>query len=189
MGIPYASQRAIWWRGSNTDGATLIQDDLTLLSLIGTQRPNFGYRVDDHGSTLAAADPLAIDGDFSIVDGVAGSHGIIERITDADYFSFTTPGGTATLIADVAPFGAMLDLSMSLYDGAGNLVAQSATAALGEYLLVPLTAGTYRLGITSAGNYGDIGQYSLSGSVVPEPTGVAVIFLTYAALLRRRRAR
>jgi hypothetical protein len=83
----------------------------------------------------------------------------------------------------------MLDLSMNLYDAAGVLVASSATSSLGEYLLVPLNAGTYRLGITSAGNYGDVGQYFLSGSVVPEPTGLAVICLTSAALLYRRRAR
>jgi hypothetical protein len=184
MGISYASQRALWWRGSSTDAATLIQDDLNLLSISGTQRPNFGYRTDDHGSTLAAADPLAVDADFNVL-----GHGIIERMTDLDYFSFTTPGGVANIVADVAPFGAMLDLSMTLYDASGNPLATSATASLGERITYALDPGTYRIGIASAGNYGDIGQYFIAGSAVPEPGSLAAILLLVTPLFCRRRGR
>ncbi|MEA2711390.1 MAG: trimeric autotransporter adhesin [Phycisphaerales bacterium] len=185
MGIPYASQRAIWWRGSGPDGATLIQDDLNSLSLFGTARPNFGYRADDHASTLAAvADPLSMDLDFNLA-----GYGIVERITDADFFSFITPGGHANIVADVAPFGAMLDLSMSLYDAAGNLLTTSATSSLGERISYALDAGTYKLAITSAGNYGDVGQYFISGSAVPEPSSAAVVLLLFSPLFCRRRVR
>ena len=186
MGISYASQRAVWWRGSNTDGQSLIQDDLLRLSLFGTQRPNFGYREDDHASTLAdAASPLAVDPDFSL-DGA----GIIERMSDVDYFSFTTPGGRAHIVADVAPFGAMLDLSMSLYDAADNLLATAATSSLGESLTYALEPGIYRLGITSAGNYGDVGQYYISGTVVPEPASAAgAVLLLFSQAFCRRRVR
>ena len=184
MGIPYASQRAVWWRGSSTDAATVIQDDLNLLSIFGTQRPNFGYRADDHGSTLDAADPLAVDGNFDL-----SGHGIIERMSDLDYFSFTTSGGVANIMADVAPFGAMLDLSLSLYDAAGNLLATSATESLGERITYALDPGTYRIGIASAGNYGDIGQYFIAGSAVPEPGSLAAVLLLVTPLFCRRRGR
>jgi hypothetical protein len=184
MGISYTSERALWWRGRPTDGIPAIQDDLERLALIGNLRPNFGYRSDDHGSTLAAADALAIEPDFDL-----NGHGIIERMTDADFFSFTTPGGHADLVADVAPFGAMLDLSMTLYDAAGNLLASAATASLGERIHHALDPGTYTIGITSAGGYGDVGQYFLSGSVVPEPASATTLLLLLAPVFCRRRVR
>lgn len=184
MGISYASQRALWWRGRPSDGIPSIQDDLERLALIGNLRPNFGYRADDHGSTPAAADPLALAPDFTLSGG-----GIIERMTDADFFSFTTPGGHGDIVADVAPFGAMLDLSMTLYDAAGNVLASAATDSLGERIAYALDAGTYTLGITSAGGYGDVGQYFLSGSVVPEPASAAAVVLLFTAGFCRRRVR
>jgi hypothetical protein len=110
-------------------------------------------------------------------------------MTDLDYFSFTTPGGVANIVADVAPFGAMLDLSLSLYDANGTLLATSATSALGERLTYALDAGTYRIAIASAGNYGDIGQYFISGSAVPEPASLTVVLVFLAPLFCRRRDR
>ena len=184
MGISYASGRALWWRGRPSDEIPPIQDDMERLALIGTLRPNFGYRADDHGSTRAAADPLALEPDFDLT-----GRGVIERMTDADYFSFTTPGGHANIVADVAPFGAMLDLSLSLYDAAGNLLASVATASLGERIVYALDAGTYTLAVGSAGNYGDVGQYILSGSVVPEPASAAAMLLLLAPAFGRRRVR
>jgi hypothetical protein len=184
MGVSYHSERGVWWRGTSSDAATIIQDDLSDLSRFGTQRPNFGYRTDDHASTFAAADPLSLDADFDL-----SGYGIIEQMTDADYFSFTTSGGHANIVADVAPFGAMLDLSLSLYDAGGNLLATSATASLGERIGYALDSGTYVIGITGAGNYGDIGQYFISGSAVPEPASAAAVIVLFTPLFCRRRGR
>ena len=180
MGYSYFATRGQWWKGPSTDGP--IQDDLALLSAVGTARPNFGYRADDHGSTYAAADPLSLLADFSFTD-----HGVIEKTSDADYFSFTTPGGVVRLNADVNPYSPMLDLSLSLYDSSGNLITSSATSSLSESIAMALPAGTYEMAITSAGNYGDVGQYRLSGTVVPEPTLPLAGLAFLAGTLRRRR--
>ena len=185
MGVSYYSRRGLWWKGPSINGASLIQDDLKILSSSGgSLTNNFGYRPDDHGSTLATADPLSLAPDYSL-----SGYGIIEKNTDADYFSFTTPGGTAHLIADVAPFNPMLDLSMSLFDAGGNLVASEAKPSLGESITAALAPGSYTLGIFSAGGYGDLGQYWLSGSVVPEPGSAAVLLAVALPILARRRAR
>lgn len=183
MGKSYFAERGQWWLGPKPAGASLIQNDLTVLSRTGvTLAPNFGYRPDDHGSTLALADALTIDPEFDL-----SGFGVIEQITDADWFSFSTPGGTANIIADVAPYAAMLDLSLALYTDSGTLLASSATASLGETINFNLDPGSYRLAVTSAGTYGDIGQYFLSGSVIPEPSGLSVLALTAACLFRRKR--
>jgi hypothetical protein len=54
-----------------------------------------------------------------------------------------------------------------------------------------LPGGTYALAVGGAGNYGDIGQYFLTGTIVavPEPVGVALVGFGLIALARRRRAR
>ena len=74
MGVSYHTDRGTWWHGPSTQAATFLQDDLDLLSRFGTQRPNFGYRADDFGSTLAAASPLAVDPEFNL-SGTASSSG------------------------------------------------------------------------------------------------------------------
>lgn len=71
----------------------------------------------------------------------------------------------------------------------GNLLASAATASLGERIVVPLDAGSYTLGITSAGGYGDVGRYFLGGSVIPEPASAAALVLLFTPLIDRRRVR
>jgi hypothetical protein len=185
MGRSYDATRGLWWHGPTPGSSTILQDDLAVLSRTGTLTPNLGYRADDHRDAPDLADPLDITADFSL-----SGHGIIERTSDADFFSFSTPGGTAHLVADVAPVAAMLDLSMSLYDSAGQLIRMAATASLGESMTVTLDPGVYRIGVTSAGGYGDIGQYSISGSAVPEPASAVTLAVAFGpALLARRRVR
>jgi len=183
MGVSYYSTRGKWWSGLTETGNQ--QDDLFILSRTGSSTNNFGYRPDDHGSTIATADPLSVAPDFSIT-----GYGIIEKTTDVDYFSFATPGGVAHLAADVSPYAPMLDLSLKLYDANGVLLSTAATSSLGEAIDYPLSAGTYELAVLSARQYGDIGQYFLSGSVIPEPACLAgTILLLLAPLGRRRRLR
>ena len=185
MGRSYFSTRGTWWNGPTEEGFRQLQDDMRLLGLTGVTLANdIGYRTDDHGDTHDVATPLTIGQDFSI----SGS-GIIEYMTDADFFSFTTPGGSGRLVADVAPFASMLDLSLGLYDELGNLLAMSGTPSLGEVIDFTFAPGTYKLGVFSAGAYGDVGQYFISGTTVPEPAGTATVLALLASGLSRRRFR
>jgi hypothetical protein len=180
MGTAYFAARELWWMGPSENGPGNIQDDLSIISSTSLLSNKFGYRPDDHGSTLASADVLPPGLTFSVT-------GVIEQTTDTDFFSFTTPGGTASFHLNVADFGAMLDGSLQLLDSTGNILATAATPSLSESLAMNLGAGSYALKVLSAGNYGDIGQYTLSGSLVPEPGVMA--FLAPSLLLLRRRVR
>jgi hypothetical protein len=92
---------------------------------------------------------------------------VIERTSDTDAVSFTSASGTISLAADVATKGPMLDLKLDLRDSAGVLLASADTSSLGESLSFNLaSAGTYYVTVASHGSYGDVGQYTLHGTVV-----------------------
>ena len=179
MGRSYDAARGLWWRGP-TYTVNTIQDDLLDISNPFTNA--FGYRADDHGNTIGNATALAQNGSD------VSAFGVLEQTSDADYFNFSTLAGDVSFSLDVAPFGPTLDASLALYDSSGLLIGSAATSALGESLSLTLVGGTYSLAVTSAGSYGDIGQYSLAGTIVavPEPAALTLIVLGGAALVRRR---
>jgi hypothetical protein len=187
MGNSYSAARGLWWFGMSREGYGVMQDDMTVIaSTTGVNANGFGYRPDDHANaaaTLGVQDVLSIAPDLTL-----SAHGVIEQTGDQDWFSFHSDGGDATLLVDVAPFGPMLDLSINLYDGNDVLVRTRSTSSLGEWLQLPLAAGDYRLQVLSAGNYGDVGQYFISGTLVPEPAGImGVIAAGVAGVIRRRK--
>ena len=170
MGDPSGSARGNWWYGTSSlsdyDFATSkstprMQDDLSILA--GSNN-GFGFRADDHGNATSAATTLAGSG------GTFTGSGVIETVGDSDYFSFTTTGGTVTLTGNVAAYGAMLNLKLSVFNTAGQLVGSADSAALSETLNLNLSAGTYYIAIAGhgwvsagqgQGSGADIGQYSL----------------------------
>ncbi len=185
MGKSYFATRGQWWLGPTPDSLNVLQDDLKIISSKGgTLTNNFGYRNDDHPSDpFGSGDPLTVNSDLSI-----SALGIIEQNTDSDFFTFVTSGGQADIHADVAPMAPMLDLSLGLYDADGNPLTSAATSSLGETIDTFLAPGTYKLGISSAGGYGDIGQYFISG-FIPEPSSLACIALLGGLVLRRNSRR
>jgi hypothetical protein len=162
MGYSYGAPRTLWWYGPSTS-ATAIQDDLAVLSRV---KNRFGYRADDHGNTAATATPLAIAGTQ------VGGAGIIETTSDLDDFSFTTGAGTISLTVDVPAGVNNLDARLELRDAAGTTLIASAAppTSFGATVTVTVAAGSYRLVVASQGNYGDVGQYTVRGTIV-EPTG------------------
>lgn len=177
MGRSYDSERGLWWNGPSSLNWNQVQNDLAVM---GNPYANgFGFRTDDHGGTIATADPMNITS-----DGWSAS-GIIGFFDFADCFTFTTLGGELGFAVDVAPLGAMLDASLDLYAMDGSLLASSATSSLAESFTANLAPGTYALAVTSAGGFGDLGQYSLRVSV-PEPVLLGAT-LPLALFLRRRR--
>lgn len=158
MGRSYSAARGLWWRGPDPNSPTETQDDLAIIASPGN---GFGYRPQDHGQTLATADAVTVTGN------TFNETGVIETTSDTDFFTFTTGAGNVALEADVAPLGPTLDLKVLLFDAKGTLVAAADTQSLGERLSENLPAGTYYVCIASHGGYGDVGQYALSGQIVP----------------------
>jgi hypothetical protein len=177
MGVSYFADRGLWWNGTSS-ASYIIQDDLLTIS----GYPNsFGYRPDDHGNTAATATPMILSGDTFLASGV------IETIDDQDRFSFVLNADTNAVFQLLgAPYNQMLDPSMVLYASDDSVLQMVATNGLSETMFAALPAGAYTVGIFSAGNYGDVGQYFLTVSI-PEPH--ASVLLLLIPLLNRRRAR
>jgi hypothetical protein len=148
----------------------LFQDDLATLT------SQLGQRADDHGGTVWTAKPLG-GSRFSLGSSSFSANGIIETMADADYFSFYTTGGTVNLNLNVAAVGANLDARLELYQlrwilhPTGGLIQVPVTIAsaapsnsLGASLSVYVGAGTYYIAVKSQGTYGDLGQYTLTGT-------------------------
>ncbi|HWE92826.1 MAG TPA: hypothetical protein VG269_02525 [Tepidisphaeraceae bacterium] len=159
MGRSYFADRGLWWDGQNVLGYKVIQDDM---STIASPANGFGYRPLTQGQSMATAGALAASG------SAVGAAGIIESTAQTDFYSFTSGAGTVNLAGLVAPYGAMLHMKMTLLDAAGNVLASAADAAtLGQNISAQVAGGTYYLEVSSFGGYGDVGQYSIAGSVIP----------------------
>jgi hypothetical protein len=167
MGVSYYSTRGLWWYGTSSTSSTTYQDDLAVIS----QSSNtFGYRPDDVGNNASSATPLTVSG-----TQVSGA-GIIGKTSDVDYFSFATQPGVITLRVDVPAGINNLDSRLELRDAGGNLLASadpsnSYAASLSYAVAI---GGSYRLVVGSHGNYGDLGQYTITGTIIPQvDTGMA----------------
>lgn len=165
MGNSYGSTRGTWWSGNNSAGD--LQDDL---SIIAGSANGFGFRADDHGNTFATARKET----FSSTAHRFNVRGTIEKTSDNDRFSFNFPGGKLSLKVRVASFGATLDSTLRIYNANGVAVAKADTVNLGEQIIKNLPAGKYFAIVSSKGNAGDVGQYTLiatySGTAAASPT-------------------
>ncbi|HEY7090473.1 MAG TPA: fibronectin type III domain-containing protein [Tepidisphaeraceae bacterium] len=164
MGNSYSASRSLWWSGQSSISSSTIQNDVSVISSVTN---GFGYRTDDHGSTIGTADPT------SISDSTATASGIIEQISDKDYFSFSTLQGPVSFSVTPATFGGMLDATLQLVSSVGTVITTANTSSLGETINSTVAAGQYYLIVSSHGTAGDIGQYELSGTIVTSPNFVA----------------
>ena len=167
MGAPWISARAMWWNGVTplVDGPSVPQDDLAILSGANS---GIQYRtVPSNGSKTTATPLTAINGSISAA-------GTLSRTSDLAYYSFQIPAGNFTLTVERSIYSGMLDATLELRDSAGNLLVRRDTASLGETLTMTLAAGTYYAVVGSHGGYGDIGQYTLTGSLNLAPTDLTL---------------
>jgi titin len=162
MGSSYGAQRSKWAYGQSSLGASVYQDDMAVIAA----NP-FGYRADDHGNTIGNADALD-----SSSQNVGGS-GVIEKVSDVDVFSFYTDAGPVSFTVSGPQFGGLLDATLKIVDLNGNVIASADTASLGETVTANLSAGSYRLIVSSKGTYGDVGQYTIAGTIVPDANYIA----------------
>ena len=157
MGSSYAASRSTWHNGPTNLGPTTFQDDVAIIS--GSNNA-FGYKADDHASTTAAAGALPVSGSAVSVSG------LIHHTSDVDVWKFTTGGGSVNLALGVAEQGANLDSILELRDGSGNLVAGgNSTSSFGASLSANVGAGTFYVLAKSSGQYGSLGQYTITGSL------------------------
>ena len=158
--------------------ANQSQDDLAIISSL-TNGNGFGYKADDHGDSNGAATNLSSSG------GSIDASGIIETTSDVDVLTFNTGAGAVSIDIDPAAVGPNLDIKADLYDSGGSLVASSnSTSVLDASFNLTLAAGQYYIHIDGVGTgdpfsatptgyteYGSLGQYSVSGTVV-DPGGL-----------------
>ncbi|MCU0879890.1 MAG: choice-of-anchor D domain-containing protein, partial [Pirellulaceae bacterium] len=166
MGLGYYQERTTWHNGTTSFGSTSYQDDLAILA--GSNNA-FGYLPDDFGNTRNTSAPLATSGDSFQVSGLIGRH------DDIDVFSFTTLGGEFSFQLAVNSVGPNLDATLEVWSTTGIVTSAAPTNSLGASLTASLGAGTYYLVARSQGDYGNMGQYTLTGTlstnqVAPEIT-------------------
>jgi Ca2+-binding RTX toxin-like protein len=168
MGDSQFAARSLWWSGiaDDSDPWEIWDDDVEEqddMDVIARGANGFGYRADDHGNGTGSATPLGL------VENVFAGSGIVEQMTDADYFAFRTyASGQVTLDVNVASVGPNLDARLELRDSNGNvLTSASGIEQLSESLTLNLDPGQYYAVVRSQGAYGDVGQYTVS-VVVPD---------------------
>lgn len=181
MGFSYYAARGVWASGPTLSYYTQ-QDDM---AVIGRAYNGFGVRADDHPNAPSALNVLNVPDNMN-----ASASGIIETTSDIDYFMFHSDGGMVSLRANVAALGPTLDLAFALFDSTGQQLASADTVSLGESINYYVNPGDYYVAVSSHGAYGDVGTYTVTGTVVPEPASMGiVVVLGIAGLLQRRSGR
>src|SRR5262249_9939654 len=122
----------------------------------------FGYRDDSTGNSIATANALTVS-----AAQVSGS-GILVSASDTDFWSFNTNAGQITLNVNVPTGVNNLVAKMVLEDANGNIIATAdANNGYNASITVNVQTGTYYVVAESHGGYGDVGQYSISGTIIP----------------------
>lgn len=165
MGVGYYANITHFSKGEYT-GANNLQDDTAII----------------HNSHIPRSDDLAGDDILSAVPLTGSSvnvTGIIGTSADADLYRVDAGSGTLSFNATPATPDANLDISLSLYNGSGNLIVSSNPAGLSATLNASVGGGTYYLAVDGVGvgtgatgytDYASLGQFNLTGSV-PSPLG------------------
>jgi hypothetical protein len=172
MGNSYGATRGLWWNGTSAVSATSIQDDM---AVIARSANTFGYRGDDAGNSASTAKSLLAS------DTSVSAAGVIAQTTDVDAFAFDTAAGSVSFTVSVPGGVNNLDAKVELRtaDGATVLASADPSDSFGATVTANVAAGSYRVYVASHGGYGDVGQYTLSGTVVAatqppqQPTQVA----------------
>ena len=176
MGNSYSPSLTTWHDGPAGSNGT-PQDDM---SRIARNANGFGYRADDYGNDANSATPLTDDSSTEIAIS-----GIIERNTDRDVFTFSLEEGQGgiSIQANGVALGANLDAVLEIRDHNDQVVVADDPA--GSYdagIATTLEPGDYTVVIRSNGEYGRVGQYTLTGKIDEPPTTMELESLAPVAL-------
>ena len=206
MGGPFinADENVTTWSKGDYIGADNREDDLGVItgsvSNAYVSGNGFTYRDDDYGDSLVAA--------YALSGTAPSSFGIIERSTDVDWFRFRTGAGSIALsirnacrlfsangdgtfsVQYLDSLGPNLDISASIYNSSGTLIASSnPIESLEASFSLNLAAGDYYLAVEGVGygdplaspatgytDYGSLGQYLISGTLIDQlPVGGLIV--------------
>ncbi len=176
MGSGYYSSLTQWSKGEYAL-PTNTEDDLAIINA------RLAYVTDDHGDTVAAATRLNVG-----TASTLAASGLITTRNDIDGFRFATQTGQIAL--NVAPFDyttnkANLDAKITLLNSAGDTVASVDNVnAVHSTLTISVAKGFYTLLVDGSGrpsgadegytDYASIGQYSISGTIIPNAAPTVV---------------
>jgi hypothetical protein len=161
MGNSYGARRSLWWDGTSSLTPTTIQDDMSVLA---GPINGFGYRPDSDANTAATATPLSLQNGDQV-----DASGLIVHTSDMDYYSFVSGAGPVSFTVSVPADVSNLAPKLELLDASGQTVIAEAGPSPTDFsanVSVTLaSSGTYLLMVASNGGYGNVGHYSLSGTV------------------------
>ncbi|ANE51437.1 kelch repeat-containing protein [Flavisolibacter tropicus] len=163
MGLGYAKPLVQWSKGEYLN-ASNTEDDLNIITTLN----GFGYRTDDHGNTRATATALVMDASGNIA--ATANKGIISTPTDVDVFSLTSTGGKIAFTVNPAPKYSNLNLSVTLSNAAGTVIASHAPLLdPAAAISATVTPGTYYItidgvqgGLGASSDYGSLGAYTIT---------------------------
>ncbi len=161
--VSFGYEDAYWAVGSNDLGAH--QNDMLELA---NSTNGFGYRADDHGNTVASASSLVATGSAFAGSGVIGDNG------DVDVWSLPATGLQSLEVSvEGVALGQNLNVAIDLIDASGNVLLTADPAESNDAELVFEPTGSEFVRVRSTGEYGRVGQYTITvGASTP---GISVI--------------
>jgi hypothetical protein len=169
MGVGYYKPIVQWSKGEYANPSN-TEDDVSIIASPSVSGNGIFIRPDDDANTVAGAKVLAMDAQGNILP--AQNMGIITTTTDLDYFKFSiTKGSVCTLTVAPNVVKQNATIRVKLY-GVSGLIASNLTT-----MITDLPAGGYYITVDGSGDgnplttgysdYGSLGTYSISGSIVP----------------------
>lgn len=175
MGNSYNRNLSLWHNGSTQMGCSNLQDDLAIIGFVarpGRSGNNFGFRTDDIGNNTNTASAI------NISNNNYAFNGFINNTSDIDMFQLNLTQRSRLLLNSL-PFSvaegntaANIDIQVSLLNSGGATLANyNPTASVQVALDSTLDAGTYYIQVANTSNsnttnYGMLGSYVMSGSVI-----------------------
>ena len=168
MGAPFNRTLTQWSKGEY-NGANRFEDDLMI---IANDNNGFGYAQDLVGDTPATSSPLMIN------NGIVEQFGTIERIRDAEVYSFFSQVGGSVLVSASGTGSSVgnLDVHLDLLNSFGVVVASNEfDRSLGAGLAAVAGPGVNYIRVRGTGEgdvkatgysrYGSRGGFLLTGRV------------------------
>jgi PKD repeat protein len=173
MGVGYYQNLVQWSKGEYSTPSN-TQDDIAVMQNYGAP-----LLADQVGGTLSTAS--------SLTGTNVNASSVIGLATDTDLFQFTTGAGSISFSAAGSIPDTNVDLQLALYDASGALLTSANPTGLSSTLSATVNAGTYYVAVDGVGtgnattgysDYGSLGAYALSGTLIPSGNQPPVVSLT-----------